>query len=125
MWQRAIRALTTHRRLTFNSQFHQKSSRKMSAVEGVTADLRTLSTSTLQPAELGLSTSTATSEDPAPTPEVEGEEKRQTAAEKWHNPNGPPVGSHMGARYLEGDKDVWDHNAWYVPHWEGLTAGIT
>ncbi|KAI9636203.1 S-adenosylmethionine-dependent methyltransferase [Dioszegia hungarica] len=37
---------------------------------------------------------------------------KRTAAEKWHNPEGPPVGSNFGARLLDDAQDVWSHNAW-------------
>lgn len=37
---------------------------------------------------------------------------KRTAAQKWHNPDGPPVGSNFGARILDDDQDVWSHNAW-------------
>jgi hypothetical protein len=37
---------------------------------------------------------------------------KRTAAQKWHNPDGPPVGSNFGARRLDEDQDVWSHNAW-------------
>lgn len=39
-------------------------------------------------------------------------EAAKTAAEKWHNPLGPPVGSNFGARLLGDEEDVFTHNAW-------------
>jgi hypothetical protein len=99
---------------------------KMAAIDELISDLRSLSTSRIgtplatEPTGMaGPSEIQAPGDAPAGVvaggqSQAEEEEKRKTAAEKWFNPNGPPVGSHMGARLLEADKDVWDHNAWYV-----------
>lgn len=39
---------------------------------------------------------------------------RMRAADKWVKPNGPPVGVTFGARHLQNEDDVFNHNAWYV-----------
>lgn len=49
---------------------------------------------------------------PSTTLAQEPEQVATTAYDKWHKKNGPPVGSTMGARYLTGDQDPFDHNAW-------------
>ena len=48
----------------------------------------------------------------APQPSSPPAGATTTAYDKWHKKNGPPVGSTMGARYLTGDQDPFDHNAW-------------
>lgn len=115
---RRLIAERLHPRLLIAGRY--RTAGKMTGVEELVADLRSLSTSRV-------ATPLASDTEPImPSPEAqaapvesapsqqteEEEQKRKTAAEKWYNPNGPPVGSHMGARLLEGDKDVWDHNAW-------------
>ena len=49
--------------------------------------------------------STPTDDINAPGPSVR-------AADKWVKANGPPVGVTFGARKLNQEQDVWEHNAW-------------
>ena len=44
--------------------------------------------------------------------EAPGPSRMVSAADKWVKPNGPPVGVSFGARRLQEDQDVWQHNAW-------------
>ena len=37
-----------------------------------------------------------------------------SAADKWAKPDGPPVGVTFGARRIQDDSDLWQHNAWSV-----------
>lgn len=43
---------------------------------------------------------------------------KSSAAQKWHNPLGPPPGSNFGARLLKEDEDVYTQNAWFVTRLE-------
>ena len=45
---------------------------------------------------------------------MEAGPSKGSAAEKWYNPLGPPVGSPLGARIIKEDDDVFSQNAWYV-----------
>jgi hypothetical protein len=64
------------------------------------------STSVISPAEVAHEVTP----DPTDNLSVPGPSVR--AADKWVKANGPPVGVTFGARKLNEEQDVWEHNAW-------------